>query len=194
MEEFFHGAGFFPTDGGGCCLVGQVKLLVLRCDAGGYLLIDSGVQLVRFGFLPYCDGVGLLFLLPAAVASGLVEWILGLLDLVLLLLEMCAGVSWLRWISSIVEERGDDAGSSRPTTDAHELRISCSFPTFGVRLSIWIRKFGGLMLEHAFWRTVGRSRQLNLRKKKNSRDLFVILGLLKVFSVRMGCPVLIFIL
>jgi len=113
MEEFFHGTGFFPTDGGGCCLVGQVKLLVLRCDAGGCLLIDSGVQLVRFGFLPYCDGVGLLFLLPAAVASGLVEWILGLLDLVLLLLEMCAGVSWLRWISSIVEERGDDAGSSR---------------------------------------------------------------------------------
>ena len=90
MEEFFHGTGFFPTDGGGCCLVGQVKLLVLRCDAGGCLLIDSGVQLVRFGFLPYCDGVGLLFLLPAAVASGLVEWILGLLDLVLLLLEMCA--------------------------------------------------------------------------------------------------------
>ena len=56
MEEFFHGTGFFPTDGGGCCLVGQVKLLVLRCDAGGCLLIDSGVQLVRFGFLPYCDG------------------------------------------------------------------------------------------------------------------------------------------
>ena len=90
-----------------------MKLLVLRCDTGGCLLIDSSVQLVRFGFLPYYDGVGLLFLLPAAVASGLVEWILGLLDLVLLLLEMCAGVSWLRWISSIVEERGDDAGSSR---------------------------------------------------------------------------------
>ena len=194
MEEFNHGVSFFPTDGGACCLVGKVKFLVLRCDAGGCLFIDSGVPLMRFGFLPYCDGVGLLFFLLAVVASGLMEWILGLLDLVLLLLEMCAGVSWLRWISSIVEERGDDAGSSRPTTDAHEPRISCSFPTFGVRLSIWIRKFGGLMLEHAFWRTVGRSRQLNLRKKKNSRDLFVILGLLRVFSIRMGCPVLIFIL
>ena len=171
-----------------------MKLLVLRCDTGGCLLIDSSVQLVRFGFLPYYDGVGLLFLLPAAVASGLVEWILGLLDLVLLLLEMRAGVSWLLWISSIVEERGDDAGSSRQTTDAHEPRISCSFPTFGVRLSIWIRKFGGLMLEHAFWRTVGRSRQLNPTKKKSSRDLFVILGLLKVFPVRMRCTVLTFIL
>ena len=122
------------------------------------------------------------------------EWILGLLDLVLLLLEMCAEASCLRWISSIAEERGDDTGSSRPTTDAHVPRISCSYPTFGVRLSIWIGKIGGLMLEHAFWQTVGRSRQLNLRKKKNSRDLFVILGLLRVFSVRMGCPVLIFIL
>ena len=98
--------------------------------------------------------MGLLFLLPAAVASGLVEWILGLLDLVLLLLEMCARVSWLRWISSIVEERGDDAGSSRPTTDAHEPRISCSFPTFGVRLSIWIRKFGGSGEQ---WEGVGSS-------------------------------------
>ncbi|RCV34863.1 hypothetical protein SETIT_7G192200v2 [Setaria italica] len=121
-------------------------------------------------------------------------WIHGLLDLVLLMSELCAGASWLRWTSSIVEESGDDAGSRGPTTDALLPRISCSYPTFGVRPSIWIGKIGGSMLECAIRRTVGRSLQLVLRKKINSRDLVVISGLLRVFSVRMGCTVLTFLL
>nr|TKW05862.1 hypothetical protein SEVIR_7G204100v2 [Setaria viridis] len=136
----------------------------------------------------------LFFHLLAAITGGLVEWIHGLLDLVLLMSELCAGASWLRWTSSIVEESGDDAGSRGPTTDALLPRISCSYPTFGVRPSIWIGKIGGSMLECAIRRTVGRSPQLVLRKKINSRDLVVISGLLRVFSVRMGCTVLPFIL
>nr|TKW23041.1 hypothetical protein SEVIR_4G267500v2 [Setaria viridis] len=115
------------------------------------------------------DPLRLAFPLLAAVWGGRVEWnfcgirvvhgcllssldsVLGLLDPFLMLPELVTRASGLRF----VEEVRGGARSRRLTADVLLPRTSCSYPKLGVRSSIWLGEFGGLMLGCQPWRTVG---------------------------------------
>nr|TKW20210.1 hypothetical protein SEVIR_4G071001v2 [Setaria viridis] len=115
--------------------------------------------------------------------------VLGLLDPFLMLPELVTGAFGLRF----VEEARGGARSRRLTADVLLPRTSCSYPKLGVRSWIWLGEFGGLILGYQPWR-IGKQNRIFVptKEKKNSRcsrDLVVILILLRVLSARKGCTV-----
>ncbi|RCV21832.1 hypothetical protein SETIT_4G169600v2 [Setaria italica] len=147
--------------------------------------------------------VRLLFLLLAAVVGGAVEWICwGFRGLgcppssssfsEFWLLVSFSGLLELRLrVPGRVKASGSPESTS-PTADVWLPSMCCSFPLFGVRSSIWTGAGGGLELWATAWGSDG-SPQLDLRRKKSSRVLFVIFWFLRVRCVREGCTVLSFI-
>ena len=81
--------------------------------------------------------------------------------------------------------------SSGPTADALPSSISCGLPLLGVRPSICFGEMGGLELLGASDRAQKSRRLLHPRKKINSRGFDVISVLLRVFTVRSRCTVLV---
>ncbi|RCV31708.1 hypothetical protein SETIT_6G199700v2 [Setaria italica] len=59
--------------------------------------------------------------------------------------------------------------SRRLTADVLLPRTSCSYPKLGIRSSIWLGEFGGLMLGYQPCRIEKQNRKFVRMKKKNSR-------------------------
>jgi len=105
-------------------------------------------------------------------------------------LVLCAGASGTGGFTSMAEEGGGGGKSKRPTPDGHISRTSCSLPMLGVCPLICIGEFGGLKLLCAGWISQIWHQCLIQRWKTNSRVLDVICVLLRGFTVKLRCTVL----
>ena len=108
----------------------------------------------------------------------------------LCLLVLCFEASGSGCFISMVEDGGCGDKSFRPTADALFSSISCVFPMFGVRPSIFIGEMEGLKFPGASERAQKELRFLYRRKKINSWGFVAVSSFLRVFPVRLRCTVL----
>ena len=155
------------------CFLKDVSCEFSACSMGSWRMV--------WVHLPACGWVSW----PAVSSLGV------LLVYFLCLLLRCSGALGAGWFTSMVEDGGCGDKLSGPTADTLPSSISCGLPMLGVRPSICIGEMGSLELLGAGIRAQKARRLLSLRKKIYSRGFAVISVLLRVFTVRSRCTVLV---
>ena len=141
-------------------------ILFLKDVSGEFSACSMGSWRMVWVRLPACGRVSW----PGVSSSGV------LLVSFLCLLVRCSRALGAGWFTSMVEDGGCGDKSSGPTADALPSSISFGLPLLGVRPSICISEMGELEL---------------LGASDRGRGFDVISVLLRVFSIRSRCTVLV---